>query len=137
MWMLRRLRESGQLLGLHWRCGISKPLHSRKRNNSAQTCDEKPERSAKAQAKKTDKQHKGDQKQDEPDSRSLFDTKYLAEVYQDFYRELANAYAGFINGFKKEPDDHVRSVSRFRPIRFDPSTNVLKQGPGNALEHSI
>ncbi len=35
------------------------------------------------------------------DNRSLFDPTYLAEVYAEFYRELAKAYAGFMNGFRK------------------------------------
>ena len=34
-------------------------------------------------------------------NRSLFDPSYLAEIYQEFYRELAKAYTGMVNGFKK------------------------------------
>ena len=35
------------------------------------------------------------------DNRSLFDPSYLADVYREFYRELANAYTGMMNGFRK------------------------------------
>lgn len=35
------------------------------------------------------------------DDRNIFNPRFIAEVYQEFYRELAKAYAGLMNGFKK------------------------------------
>ncbi|KAL5103138.1 hypothetical protein TcWFU_001961 [Taenia crassiceps] len=103
MWMLRRLPGSRQPSGFHCRCSIGKPLRSRNLNSTTQNYGGDPEQPTKPEVKKTNKQQRNcdEQAGKQLDNRSLFDPRYLAEVYQEFYRELANAYAGFVNGFKK------------------------------------
>ncbi|KAL5960934.1 hypothetical protein TSMEX_011350 [Taenia solium] len=101
MWMPRRLIGSRQPSGFHWRWSTSKPLHKRDFNSTMQRYDGKPKQLTKPQVKETDKRQNHDEQPEELDNRSLLDPRYLAEVYREFYRELANAYAGFINGFKK------------------------------------
>lgn len=59
---------------------------------------------SKTQTKRSDKETRQlnePRESEENDARGLFDPRYLAEVYQEFYRELAKAYTGLMNGFKK------------------------------------
>ncbi|KAH9282285.1 hypothetical protein ECG_05822 [Echinococcus granulosus] len=100
MWMLRRLLGSRQLFRFHWRCGTRELIYNKKFSSTVQDYDEKPKQPTKPRVKESNEQHNHDE-QPGAYNRSLFDPRYLAEVYREFYRELANAYAGFVNGFKK------------------------------------
>ncbi|VUZ39329.1 unnamed protein product, partial [Hymenolepis diminuta] len=103
--MLKQVRQSGQLLRNYWLNGIRS--HAIVRNLYNATRKYVNVKSAKFlnDKKKETKTESAEEQStvgesEQTDNRSLFDPRYLAEVYREFYKELANAYAGLMNGFK-------------------------------------